>query len=71
VLFLTLLAQKWFCVITYSREELLNIRAAVTHQHYQRYDKEYDFPESDPLFAHTRAIELIPEAGGEVLGVVF
>ena len=35
---------------------------AVTHQHYQHYDQEYDFPEADPLFAPPRAIELIPEA---------
>jgi phosphoribosyl 1,2-cyclic phosphodiesterase len=58
-LFLTLLAQNVFCVITYSRKELLDIRVAVTHQH---YDQEYDFPELDPFFAHPRAIELIPEA---------
>lgn len=31
VLFLTLLAQEMFCVITFSREELLDIRAVVTH----------------------------------------
>jgi hypothetical protein len=37
------------------------IRVAVTHQHYQHYDQEYDFPESDPLFVPPRAIELIPE----------
>jgi hypothetical protein len=40
-------------VITYSWEELLDIRAAVTHQNYQHYDQEYNFP---------GAIELIPEA---------
>ena len=33
--------------ITYSREELLDIRATSTHQHYYQ---EYDFPEADPLF---------------------
>lgn len=43
VLFLTLLAQKLFCVITYSREELLNIRETSTYQHNQHYDQEYDF----------------------------
>ena len=41
-LFLTLLAQNFFGVITYSREELLDIRTAVTHQHYQHYDQEYN-----------------------------
>ena len=51
-----------FCVITFSREKLLDIRAAVTHQHYQHYDQECDFPESAPLFVPPRAIELIPEA---------
>jgi hypothetical protein len=30
----TLLAQELFCVITYSREELLDIRVAVTHQNF-------------------------------------
>jgi L-ascorbate metabolism protein UlaG (beta-lactamase superfamily) len=43
-------------------EELLDIRVVVTHQHYQHYDQEYDFPESDPFFVSPRAIELIPEA---------
>jgi hypothetical protein len=33
--------------ITYSREELLDIRAMSTHQH---YDQEYNFPEADPPF---------------------
>ena len=60
--FFTLLAQQLFCVITYSREELLDIREAVTHQNFQHYEKDYDFPGADPLFALTRAIELIPEA---------
>jgi hypothetical protein len=46
----------------YSQEKLLDIRTAVTHQHYQHYDQEYDFPESDPLFLPPRAIELISEA---------
>ena len=40
VLFLTLLAQEMLGVITYRREEVLHIRAMVTHQH---YDQEYDF----------------------------
>ena len=47
VLFLTLLPQVILDFITYSREELLDIRATSTHQH---YDQEYDFPEADPLF---------------------
>ena len=62
VLFLTLLAQQIVCVITYNWKELLDIRAAVIHQHYQHYDQEYDFPKADPLFAPPRAIKLIPEA---------
>ena len=37
VLFLTLLGQNVFGVITYSLEELVDTRAAVTHQHYQHY----------------------------------
>ena len=40
VLFFPLLAQEWICVITYSREELLDIRAAVTHQNYQHHDQD-------------------------------
>ena len=63
MLFLTLLAQEMFCVITYSWKELLDIRAAVTHQH---YDREYDFPELDPLFVPPRAIELTPEANPSI-----
>jgi hypothetical protein len=51
-----------FCVLTYSREELLDIIVAVTHQNYQHYDQEYDFPRADPLFNLPRAIALIPEA---------
>jgi hypothetical protein len=54
VLFLTLLAQKILSVITYSREELLNIRATPTYQH---YDQEYDFPKATP-----KAFKLFPEA---------
>ena len=53
---------KLFCVITYRRKELLDIRATVTHQHYQHYDKEHDFPKEDPLFAPHWSIELMPEA---------
>ena len=49
-------------VIYYSWEALLDIRATVTHQHYQHYDLQYNFPQADPLFAPPRAIELIPEA---------
>jgi hypothetical protein len=60
VLFLTLLAQKILSVITYSREELLDIRATSAYQH---YDQEYDCPETDPLFTSPpRAFDLIPEA---------
>jgi hypothetical protein len=56
----TLLAQEILSVIKYSREELLDIRATSTYQH---YDQEYDFPEADPLFAPPpRALDLIPEA---------
>jgi hypothetical protein len=62
VLFLTILAQELFCVITYSRKELLDIRAAVTHQNFKHYDQDYDFPGVDPLFALPKAIELNPEA---------
>jgi hypothetical protein len=52
VLFLTLLAQKTLSVITYSREELFDIRETSTYQHNQHYDQEYDqeydFPKADP-----------------------
>ena len=61
VLFLTLLAQKTLSVITYSREELLDIRETSTYQHNQHYDQEYDFPKGDPLSVPPRAFELIPE----------
>ena len=47
VLFLTLLPQEILGFITYSREELLGIRATSTHQ---QYNQEYDFPKVDPLF---------------------
>ena len=45
-----MLPQKILGFITYSREELLDIRASSTHQH---YDQEYDFPEAEPLFSLT------------------
>ena len=71
---LTLLAQKILSVITYSREELLDIRATFTYQH---YDQEYNFPIVGPLSTPLRAFELIPEAdrkprpGEEGDGAVF
>jgi hypothetical protein len=43
------------CVITYSREDLLD-RAMSTYQHYYQ---EYDFPKSDPLSEPPRAFEMI------------
>ena len=61
VLFLTLLAQKTLTVITYSREELLDIRETSTYQLNQHYDQEHDFPKADPLSAPPRAFNLIPE----------
>jgi hypothetical protein len=58
VLFLTLLPQEILSLITYSREELLDIRAMSTLQH---YDLEYDFPEADPLFGlPPRTMDWIP-----------
>ena len=58
VSFLTLLPQEMLSLITCSREELLDIRATSTYQH---YDQKYDFPEVDPLFGTPpRTIELIP-----------
>ena len=60
VLFLTLLPQEILSLITYSREELLDIRATSIYQH---YDQEYDFPKVDPLFGPPpRTMDLIPEA---------
>jgi hypothetical protein len=57
-----LLAQKTLSVITYSREELLDIRETSTYQlNLLTYYQEYDFPEADPLSEPTRALELIPE----------
>ncbi|CDQ57031.1 unnamed protein product [Oncorhynchus mykiss] len=47
VLFFTLVPQVILGFITYSRKELLNIRAASTHH---QYDQEYDFREADPVF---------------------
>ena len=58
VLFLTLVPQVILGFITYSREELLNIRATSTHHH---YDQEYDFPEADPVFCPPpRTMDQIP-----------
>ena len=73
VLFVTLLSQKILSVITYSREELLDIRETSTYQH---NDQEYDIPKADPLSAPPRVFELIPEVdpkqhGGEGAGAVF
>jgi hypothetical protein len=53
-----MLAQKILCVITYSREELLDIGAMSTYQH---FNQEYNFPEVDTLSEPPRAFELIPE----------
>ena len=58
VLFITLLAQKIVSVITYSLEELLDIRLMSTYQH---HDQEYDLPEADTLSEPPRALELNPE----------
>jgi hypothetical protein len=55
---LTLVPQVILGLITYSREELLNIRATSTHHH---YDQEYDFPEADPVFCPPpRTMDRIP-----------
>ena len=57
VLFLTLLPQEILSLITYSRVELLDIRATSTYQH---YDQEYNFP-TDPLFGPPpRTMDRIP-----------
>ena len=57
VLCLTLLLQEILGVITFSQEELKDIRAMSTHQH---YDQECDFPEADPLFGPpTRTMDRI------------
>uniref|UniRef100_A0A8K9UYS7 Reverse transcriptase domain-containing protein n=1 Tax=Oncorhynchus mykiss TaxID=8022 RepID=A0A8K9UYS7_ONCMY len=50
VLFLTLVPQVILGFITYSREELLNIRSASTHH---QYDQEYVFRDADPVFCLT------------------
>ena len=58
VLFLTLVPQVILGFITYSREELLNIRATSTHHH---YDQECNFPEADPVFClPPRTMDWIP-----------
>ncbi|XP_055776853.1 carboxypeptidase N catalytic chain isoform X2 [Salvelinus fontinalis] len=58
VLFLTLVPQVILGFITYSWEELLNIRATSTHHH---YNQEYDFPEADPVFClPPSTMDLIP-----------
>ena len=58
VLFLTLVTQVILSFITYSREELLNIRSASTHH---QYDQEYVFRDTDPVFCLTnRTTEGIP-----------
>jgi hypothetical protein len=58
VLFLTLLLLEILGFITYSWEELLDIRATSTHQY---YNQEYDFPEADPLFGPPpRTMDRIP-----------
>ena len=58
VLFLTVVPQVILGFITYSREELLNIRAASTHH---QYDQDYDFREADPVFCLSpRTTEWIP-----------
>ena len=60
VLFLTLLPQEILSRITYSWDELLDIRVTSTYQH---YDQEYNFPEVDPLFGPPlRTMDLIPVA---------
>jgi hypothetical protein len=60
VFLLTLLPQEIFCLITYSQEELLDIRATSTYQH---YDQEYDFPKADPLLGPPhRTLDLISVA---------
>ena len=59
ILFHTLLPQEILSLITYCREELLDIRATSTYQH---YNQECDFPEADPLFGPPpRPMDLIAE----------
>ena len=51
--------QEILSLITYSREEQLDIRATSTYQH---TDQEYDFPKADPLFGPPpRTMDRIPE----------
>ena len=58
VLYLTLVPQVILGFITYSREELLDIRATSTHHH---FDQEFDFPEADSLFCPPpRTMDRIP-----------
>ena len=58
VLFLTVLSQVIIGFISYSREDLLDIRATSTHHH---YNQEYDFPEADPVFCPPpRTMDRIP-----------
>ena len=58
VLFLPLVPQVILGFITYSREELLDIRVMSTLQH---YDLEYIFPEADPMFGPPpRTMDWIP-----------
>ena len=58
LLFLTLLPQEILSLITYSREELLDLKATSTHQ---LYDQAYDFPEADLLFGPPpRTMDRIP-----------
>ena len=58
VLFLTSVPQVILGFITYSREELLNIRLTSTHH---RSYQEYDFPETDPVFClPPNTMDLIP-----------
>jgi hypothetical protein len=53
------LPQEILSLITYSQEELLDIIATPTYQH---YDQEYDFPEAYSLFGPpSRTTDLIPE----------
>lgn len=53
VLFLTLVPQVILGFITYSREELLNIRSASTHH---QYDQEYVFRDAAPVFCLTTSV---------------
>ena len=56
--FITLVPQVILGSITYSQDELLNIRATSTHHH---YDQEYDFREADPVFCPPpRTMDRIP-----------